>query len=136
MRDNDDDVPSRNILLYMADEESAIGQPILRPVDVTVFGSERQPFITEVYTNDDTLTDFGGLGPNPRGYFAIELFNPYDKPINMNGWALGLVDRRRIDSGNASPSPDGAGGARLEKHTVRLLKALDGSFTIPANSYL
>jgi hypothetical protein len=50
-----------------------------------VFGYERQPFISEVYTR----WDGGAVSPNPNLIgFAIELINPYDTPIDITGWRL------------------------------------------------
>lgn len=41
----------------------------------TVYAQQRQLYISEVYFNNDNVTDKGD-GPNTLGYFAIELFNP------------------------------------------------------------
>ncbi len=49
-----------------------------------VFGYERQPFISEVYTNWNTANAVGA----ELDTFAIELVNPYDTPIDLLGWTL------------------------------------------------
>ena len=93
LRDVDADVSAHRIRLPGLESAAA----------VRVYGTERQPFITEVYVNtDDRAPATGGPG-NPNGYVAIELHNPYDVPINMgpptaaggpNGWSVGVFDRR------------------------------------------
>lgn len=80
------------------------GQPA---VDVRMYSLRPQPFITEVYCQNDNKTEAeenltgapatdptdtpGGV--NPTGYFAIELCNPYPFDINIAGWELHFVNR-------------------------------------------
>lgn len=67
-----------------------------QPATVRVFGVARQPFITEVYVNTNNQTDtnlFTPETPNPRGYIAIELFNPYPFPIDIRHCRIFTVDR-------------------------------------------
>ncbi|WP_428937572.1 hypothetical protein [Fontivita pretiosa] len=79
---------------------------------VHVFGTERQPFITEVFVSTDitsTDTETGspndnGLGTGGYGYVAIELYNPYPDEIDISGWAIAIIDRRRTDAGDAHPN--------------------------------
>jgi hypothetical protein len=81
LRDSDNDVTSRTIRLT-TDSTSGGAAGLY---DVTVYGSERQPYITEV------LVDTGaGAG---QGYIAIELYNPYPYPIVVDNWRLVAVDR-------------------------------------------
>jgi hypothetical protein len=132
MRDNDDDVTSRRIFLRITDNTTQQGRPIsnsTREVEVTVYGFERQPFITEVYAHTDVATPLPQSGvPNPKGYVAVELFNPFDKDINLDGWVLGLIDRRRTDTSNVTPpTPD------RWKHTIIPLRTLDNTFIVPKN---
>ena len=61
--------------------------------DVTVYGYERQPFISELYT------DWIEAAPVPEDSgcqtFAIELINPYHNPngsINLEGWRIKIGD--------------------------------------------
>jgi hypothetical protein len=46
----------------------------------TLYGYERQPFISEVYCEN--------LASGITEVFALELVNPYDTPISLNGWRL------------------------------------------------
>ena len=97
LRDADDDVTSHRI--RFPGFASAVGGDVW----VRVYGTERQPFITEVYVNTDTRPGGPGGLENPNGYVAIELHNPYDVPIPLgppagvngpNGWSIGVIDRR------------------------------------------
>ena len=99
LRDNDDDVTSATIFGFPVVVNGAYMQTRL-----TVFGAERQPFITEIYVNNDTSTqsatltggaanDVTGGKTNANGYVAVELYNPYDEPISLNGWALASLHR-------------------------------------------
>lgn len=133
MRDSDDDVSSEqaNILVFVPQN----GVSVPQVATVTVFGTERQPFITEVYANNDTSVQLPlipdptqpktdppgtfGMKPNPnagasnpQGYVAVELFNPYDVPINLAGWTLGMLIRNpaNYSSGmQVTPVTDSAG---------------------------
>ncbi|HYO10569.1 MAG TPA: hypothetical protein VER17_16495 [Tepidisphaeraceae bacterium] len=96
MRDNDSDVTAREVQL-----KAWVGGVEL-PVQVVVYGTEPQPFITEVYVNTDTIRPAPAAAtPNPNGYVAIELYNPYPVPINLTNWALARVNRQ-----NGRPTPD------------------------------
>ncbi|MBC7783126.1 MAG: hypothetical protein H7144_04740, partial [Burkholderiales bacterium] len=72
-------------------------------VTASIYGVQRQPYITEVFAQNDTVTHGpvlpGGLpgpaGPNPKGYIAIELFNPYDVPIDISDCRIGTLHRLR-----------------------------------------
>ena len=57
-----------------------------------IYGAQPQPFISEVYVNNDRYTD-KGAGNNPNGYIAIELVNPYPAPRRLDGWSVAYVDR-------------------------------------------
>jgi len=130
LRDSDDDVTSRTITLKYIDRNNTP-----RPVEVTVYGSEPQPFITEVYANTDNGTLLPNLtsgDANPKGYVAIELFNPYDHDISLRNWKLALVDRRRDDfpKNIKPPAPDPV------KHKLRPLVTFGPTDIIRAKSYL
>jgi hypothetical protein len=76
------------------------------PVEVRVYSSAPQPFISEVYVNTDIGTDpnpGGGTGTNPGGYVAIELYNPYPVAISMMNWKLAFIYR---PSGPPTPPPN------------------------------
>lgn len=104
LRDSDDDVTSASFTTQIAGEA----------VDVRVFGTERQPFITEVYvSNDNSKPDAfeSGTKANPKGFIAVELYNPSSKPIRLNGWTLGLLARNAANAGQMSIYPiPGFGG--------------------------
>lgn len=108
IRDRDDDVTSRRIVL----RAFAYGAPdpaerIEGEVNVMVFGTEAQPYITEVYADNFNLPPSIASGTpepsaNPEGYVAVELHNPTDQPITLTNWNLGIIDRRRA---GATPAP-------------------------------
>lgn len=118
MRDSDDDVSSATIFGFpmviegtFYDVQSATNpgnSALANRIRLTVFGAERQPYITEVFVDNDTSTQSTSLSipglasntitggkTNPNGYVAVELYNPYDIPINLGGWALGILHRSR-----------------------------------------
>jgi hypothetical protein len=88
LRDGDDDVTSRDITL--ADDG---GNP---QYDVEVYGTEIQPYISEVIVQTD-----GKVGDN---YVAIEICNPYPKQIQLtqtggNGaWQIGSMSRSTLST--------------------------------------
>jgi|GEM_PF-3708114 len=94
IRDSDDDVTSATIFNLPV----VVGGN-LTSAKLTVYGIETQPFITEVYVNNDTSTqgpnlpngqpnNLSGGRTNPNGYVAIELYNPYEVPISLAGWTV------------------------------------------------
>jgi hypothetical protein len=86
LRDSDQDVTARMISLKvsMRPAEAVIDPPVIRPVSVTVYGSERQPFMTKVYAS--------GAG----GDVAVELFNPYPTPLILNNYRFASINRDTI----------------------------------------
>jgi len=91
LRDSNDDVTRRDISLRVLDTSNP-GAPI--DARVSVYGIERQPFITEVYVDTDDWNPTPAGPANRKGYVAIELYNPYPVPINLTGWAFAVLDRR------------------------------------------
>jgi hypothetical protein len=70
----------------------------------TIYGYERQPFISEVYCQNIA----GGTQ-----VFALELVNPYDSPINLNGWRLCFgVSGTKCDLGSACTIPAAVPGTQ------------------------
>ena len=55
-----------------------------------VYGYERQPFISEIVYRDDSI----------RPYYAVELCNPYDTEIPLQGWRIkiGLFESPPLDN--------------------------------------
>lgn len=68
--------------------------------DHAVFGVERQPYITEVYTKVVKFEDTDNVAPS--SVYAIELYNPYDVPIDLSGYQFtdrGSGDLPRFENG-------------------------------------
>jgi hypothetical protein len=76
LRDSDSDVTSRDIVLTRSPIDSTI------ILEATVFGTERNPYITEVMVDTGT-----------PGFIGIELYNPSPIPVDLTGWRLGSIDR-------------------------------------------
>lgn len=74
-----------------------------QPVTARIFGVGRQPFLTEIFAHSDTLTVYGGIGPNPQGYMAIEFYNPYPVPIDLRYARIFRVNRQSTGPYNAPP---------------------------------
>jgi hypothetical protein len=73
----------------------------------TIYHGAPQPFITEIYAQTDINTVVGTTNPadpinlfkdkkNPRGFVAIEIYNPYDIAIDLTGWRIGRIDRSKF----------------------------------------
>jgi DNA uptake protein ComE-like DNA-binding protein len=111
LRDNDDDVTSRQIVIPSTGGAAAY--------NVMVYGTEKEPYITEVYASDDapgstaaaTTTGGsssapgggGGGGPTNFNYIAIELYNPYSTPISLYNWQLATISRAPGASAPGNP---------------------------------
>ncbi len=86
------------------------GGTAVMPVTVQVYSTAPQPYITEVFVDTDETAgaqndpNSNGTSGNPKGYIAIELYNPCSAPVNINGWQLAVLDRR-VASGTPAPSP-------------------------------
>lgn len=86
--------------------ETGLGTVVSRTIDlpgssgdpqytVTVYGADRQPFMTEVFARNDA---------NPQDdYVAVELFNPYRHPLVLRGWALATTARAILPVGGGPP---------------------------------
>jgi len=98
LRDSDDDVTSRTIVL--TDYESVNpSQPAGREGPqylVTVYGTERQPYITEIYARSNPADA-------TNAYVAVELHNPYPTPIKLTNWRLARVSRPAVTGFWSSP---------------------------------
>ncbi|MDB5332180.1 MAG: Helix-hairpin-helix motif containing protein [Phycisphaerales bacterium] len=102
LRDSDDNVSWAHVPLKLNING---GQ---QNVDVVVYGNEKQPFITEVYVNNDTapppsqiMTQQGPVADpyaskpaNPKGYVAVELYNPYPVDIYLTNYQIGVLNRQ------------------------------------------
>ena len=91
-------------------------------VEVTVYGTEAHPFITEIFANTDTVTkEMVTMKNNPKGFVAIELFNPYPFDLDISKYKLAMLDRR---------SPGDGGTMTLNEIKTRLVG------TVPAKGFL
>ncbi len=87
MRDSDDDITELDVQL-----EPEVRGSVTTNLVTRVFGTERQPFITEVL-----WADADGSGSGEQTYVAIEIYNPYDTDIDLSQFYIGVMSR----SGNA-----------------------------------
>jgi hypothetical protein len=86
LRDEDNDVTARKITLEVRQGAMTF------EVEAVVYGTEAQPFITEVYANTDRSIDGNG-GANPNGYVAVELHNPFPFDIRLTNWRIAVLNR-------------------------------------------
>jgi hypothetical protein len=92
MRDGDDDVTARTVHLTDFDR---VTQPNLAMQDVTatVYGLERQPYITKVYATNEPVTEANSSVTQP-GFVAVELYNPDPtRAYSLAGYALATINR-------------------------------------------
>jgi hypothetical protein len=98
----------------------ANGQPEFQ---ATIFHGAPQPFITEIYAQTDINKVVGNSEPNdpinlfkdkknPRGFVAIEIYNPYNVAIDLTGWRLGRIDRSNAANLKVDVLSDSTGAAR------------------------
>ncbi|HEX8324754.1 MAG TPA: hypothetical protein VF595_12675 [Tepidisphaeraceae bacterium] len=141
LRDDDDNITARRI--QTAVYPATPGDPIYPRHAVTVFGTERQPYLTEVYVNNDITPGPGSAGvngPNLKGYVAIEFYNPYPVPLNLNGWTLGVINRRRGTTAapppNAAKTPGPGTPLTIDPLLPVTARTFDATMVIPANGFL
>ena len=72
LRDSDNDVTSRTITIPL------IGQGATTAVQATIYGTEMQPYITQVYARNDQQTK--------NDWVAIEIYNPFPVAIPLTNW--------------------------------------------------
>jgi hypothetical protein len=89
LRDNSQNVISRTLFLKNAQIDTVLGT---NRVELQVYSNAPQPVISEVYASTFVDNDTSGT-PNPQGYVAIELYNPYSTAMTLVNWQLGLVNR-------------------------------------------
>ncbi|HXE53400.1 MAG TPA: hypothetical protein VN541_10310, partial [Tepidisphaeraceae bacterium] len=90
LRDSDDDVSSRTVHLIDNTQPAPMNDVI-----ATVYGIERQPFITQVYAINEATSfkDSNGNSTAQPGYVAIELYNPTPLPIILRNWTFATITR-------------------------------------------
>lgn len=81
------------------------GLGVLDPAEA-VYGYERQPFISEVYCQ--YVPSDGGSQA-----FAVELVNPYDEPLVLDGWQIRLGATPHLLTGMTIPAAAGSTLGRL-----------------------
>ena len=102
-----------NLIDYIDREEESVsgdplGIPTIIPADWIlpgipsrpIVGTERQPFITEVFHAVSTV-DGTTFASND---FAIELYNPDDQPIDLRNWRIDFNGATLFDLGTTLPS--------------------------------
>jgi hypothetical protein len=89
LRDGDNDISSAKIALPNGSV-------------AVVNGTEKQPFITEVFVDvypgpelDIAGKPKVGGASNAQGFIAIELYNPYQQSLTLRNWRIGVIDRRQ-----------------------------------------
>jgi len=89
LRRNDDRVTAQDIPL-----NAIVGGASL-PVTARVYGTKRQPFLSEIYAHTDTTTPspLDASATNPNGYVAIAFHNPCAVPIDLLNCKLATIDR-------------------------------------------
>jgi hypothetical protein len=106
LRDNSQNIISKTIILKNAWVATSGGAPALTDVEARVYSSAPQPVIAEVYVNTNSGPDPTGASPtpNPAGYVAVELFNPYPVPLTLINWTLAYVNRQTNANGGTYPN--------------------------------
>src|SRR6185437_2527616 len=120
LRDSDDTPTAVTVSNFPA---TVTGLPT--KVIVQAYGLEKQPFITEVYANnfnglpqdgtDNNKWQYpGAFGntPNPNGYVAVQLYNPYETALDISNWSLYVLNRTSTNY-PAMKLNDGRGGGSL-----------------------
>lgn len=141
-------IPYADILLPQVDpnHDPAIATPtapyttaFYAGLGATVYGVKRQPFITEVLLSNNVEQVNGSAGPqqNQSGFAAIEIHNPYDRPMDVSGWKLSVIDRRPV-TGTTDPSDpeQRPGGTRVQwAKTAAVNQPVLRMVDLPSNTY-
>jgi len=152
MRDPDYNVTSERLLL------NATVNNISQLVEATVYGNEAQPYITRIYAENDNATagstgggtgagpggGAGGAGggaggpakPNPQGYVAVELYNPYPFDIALTSWNLGILQGRVAGAKTTPTYPDMKLVGITGMSAVGLTAQTNLNVTVKAGQYL
>jgi hypothetical protein len=114
LRDSDSDVTSRDIALTNSPTDPTLAY------EATVFGTERNPYITEVMV--DTAVP---------GFIGIELHNPSPIALDLTGWRLGAIDRSA-----AAVRPRVVSDLLLGADLGTVVAGSLGTATIPPGGYI
>jgi hypothetical protein len=148
----DPSLPFAKVLLSGFVVEPTLGAHTLVNIEATVFGSKPQPYIVQVYAENDNNTTQPPGGPptqaNPQGYVGIELYNPYPFSIDLTNCQLGILagrDRTALTGAGAPQYPNmkvfpltfgtGVGAVKFDGFKVGV-PANNPAPVIPPNGYL
>jgi hypothetical protein len=93
------------------------------PFQANVYSTERQPYLTQVYARND---------PNAsNAWMAIEFYNPFPTPIQLNNWVLATVGRT---SSNLNPTPIGGGNLQAAAPGLTTINANEHVVLVSSNS--
>jgi hypothetical protein len=96
-----------------------------------VLGTEKRPYITEVlYAN--VPKDKPNPGNPAAEFFAVEIYNPHDGPIDVANYYIGLTTRSGTTIGNGIIAAETATGASPAK----IGNIVSGTTIIPAGGYI
>jgi len=96
--DPSDDIPDQvsTCLRLQFDPDGPAGAQVAAPI--TVCGVEKQPYITEAYVKQIYAAEDPGTGPRwatglaTNSIYAVELYNPYDVWLDLDGYVLRTND--------------------------------------------
>jgi len=83
-------------LVDFADEDTDVtvfhpNEPVFNTNDKNYYGFDAQPFITEVAVAIDAYPETG------NNYYAVELYNPFNKELDLTSYTLRVVEGQRFD---------------------------------------
>jgi len=108
LRDQSQNVISRQVPIQVYNASTTQPSPVADTwnAEATVYSAAPQPYITEVYANNDSGTGDTNetTGPNPEGYVAIELFNPYPYTMTLTNWQVAVINRSTPANGGTYPN--------------------------------
>jgi hypothetical protein len=94
---NDPDAPPWPAMPTNSSFSSSTTQPTTTPASITyrvmLYGTGQQPYLTEVYANNDQSTANNGQTGN-AGFIALSLYNPYNQTISLRNWQFVTVNRQ------------------------------------------
>jgi Tfp pilus assembly protein PilX len=105
------------------------------PVQVLVYGVTANPFITEIYCNNDaTQHTEDSNHQNEKGIVVVKLYNPYPFPIDLKDYQFAVVDRR---SGGTYPNMalKLLDVMKLAKDNSALNTSIDANSTVLVSNY-
>lgn len=118
LRDDNDDITVETVGIPASRTQLGLPGDNTPPLEARIYGIERQPYVTEVYADNNwSRRDAIPRTPQPgdpviapdarndNGYVAIELHNPYPFPIDIRNCKIATINRQdanhRNDAGPA-----------------------------------